>query len=188
MSSSFSSRSSSSRSSNLSKWLNRQRSNDSTVLLNALREVGTVNFSLEVNDVFLALRHIIRRANNYNNAEVQAQLLTELIQVFNRLLRPFHSSDFEAVANARLKPMLINLLFYPNEMYIQNPLGNKALTPAFVALPQLHPTPPLASLSDPYMLKGLFLHAKCPHILLCFTLQKQSITEHYFFHARVESS
>jgi hypothetical protein len=68
------------------------------------------------------------------------------------------------------------------------PLGNKALTPAFVVLPQLHPTPPLASLSDPYMLKDLFLHAKWPHILLCFTLQKQSITEHYFFHARVESS
>ena len=31
------------------------------------------------------------------------------------------------------------------------------------------------------MLKGIFLHAKWPHILLCFTLQKQSIIEHCFF-------
>jgi hypothetical protein len=42
----------------------------------------------------------------------------------------------------------------------ENPLGNKALTPVFVALPQLHPTLPLASLSDLYMLKDLNLHAK----------------------------
>jgi hypothetical protein len=35
--------------------------------------------------------------------------------------------------------------------------------------------------SDPCMLKGLFLRAKWHHILICFTLQKQSKTEHCFF-------
>jgi hypothetical protein len=86
------------------------------MLLNKLKEVKTVNFSLEVDDIVPALGHVIQRANNYNNVEVQAQLLTELIQMLNSLLRPSHSSDFEVVANTRLKLMLINLLCHPDEM------------------------------------------------------------------------
>ncbi|KAE8037630.1 hypothetical protein FH972_010204 [Carpinus fangiana] len=77
--------SSSSRSRNLFDWLNRQRSNESTVLLNTLKEVGTVNFSLEVNDVVPTLGTLY---------DMPITIMTSL-SVFSNTVKPLDLSRFK---------------------------------------------------------------------------------------------